>query len=237
VKGLEETGEMVTARTTVLDGTVEETRFGHVFGTDGAKSAVRKSLGIAFDGYEHKRRWSIADAEIADWPYEILAAHAFLHGNGDVGFIIPIGENRFRAISNTEEALARIPGRYTVSKLLLTDTFHLPIRQAARYQTARVFLGGDAAHVHSPLGARGMNLGIEDAASFARRFAEGELAGYGEERQPVGKRWIELSERILSVAQSDNAFVQALRDAAFFAIGHVPALQRPLLERMAGLRE
>ncbi len=74
--------------------------------------------------------------------------------------------------------LARIPGVYRVVRLLRTDRFHIPARQATRYQTTRMFLGGDAAHAHAPLGARGMNLGIEDAACFARRFVEGTLAGY-----------------------------------------------------------
>lgn len=88
---------------------------------------------------------------------------------------------------------------------------------------ARVFLGGDAAHVHWPLGARGMNLGIEDAASFARRFGGGTLAGYSDQRRPVGHRWIGLSERILSTVQSTNSFVQTFRNLAMLTIGAVPA--------------
>jgi 2-polyprenyl-6-methoxyphenol hydroxylase-like FAD-dependent oxidoreductase len=208
-----------------------------VFAADGVDSTVRKSLGIDFEGYTHTRQWSITDAEIASWPYEPGAAQAFLYRDGDVGFIIPIGENRFRAVSNTPEALAHVPGNYRVSQVLRTDRFHIPIRQAARYQTAHVLLGGDAAHVHSPLGARGMNLGIEDAASFARRFSDATLAGYTDERRPVGHRWIKLSERILSTAQSTNGFVQTFRNLAMLTIGAFPALQRPLLERVAGLRE
>ncbi|MER8960579.1 FAD-dependent monooxygenase [Mesorhizobium sp. M0701] len=141
----------------------DEASFDLVFGADGAQSTVRDAMGIGFDGYTHRRQWSIADADIDDWPYEPTAAHAFLHRNGDVGFIIPIGEKRYRAVSNSEDALARIPGNYRITRLLRADRFHIPVRQAPRYQTACVFLGGDAAHVHSPLGARGMNLGIEDA--------------------------------------------------------------------------
>ncbi|ESW85181.1 MULTISPECIES: NAD(P)/FAD-dependent oxidoreductase [unclassified Mesorhizobium] len=215
----------------------DEASFDLIFGADGAQSTVRDAMSIGFDGYTHRRQWSIADADIDDWPYEPMAAHAFLHRNGDVGFIIPIGEKRYRAVSNTEDALARIPGNYRITRLLGTDRFHIPVRQAPRYQTACVFLGGDAAHVNSPLGARGMNLGIEDAASFARRFVDGTLAGYTSERHPVGQRWITLSERILSLAQSDNGIMQGVRNAAFSVVGHLPLLQRPLLERVAGLKE
>jgi len=214
-----------------------DARFDYVFGADGVGSVVRGAMGIGFNGYTHKRQWSIADAEIADWPYEPLAAQAFLHGSGDVGFIIPIGENRFRAISNTDDALARIPGSYQVTHLLRKDEFHIPARQAERYQTARAFLGGDAAHAHSPVGARGMNLGIEDAACFARRLSSGTLEGYTAERWPVGKRWIALSERVLRLAQSTNGATQAFRNLAISIVGHVPVLQRPLLERIAGLKE
>ncbi|UCI09667.1 FAD-dependent oxidoreductase [Mesorhizobium sp. B1-1-8] len=215
----------------------EKHSFDIVFGADGADSSVRKSSGIAFEGYTHRRQWSITDAEIASWPYEPGAAQAFVHGGGDVGFIIPIGGNRFRSVSNTPDALARVPGNYRVSQVLRTDHFHIPAKQAIRYQTARVFLGGDAAHVHSPLGARGMNLGIEDAASFARRFGDGTLAGYTDERRPVGHRWIELSERILSTVQSTNRLVQTFRNLAMMTIGRFPALQKPLIERVAGLKE
>jgi 2-polyprenyl-6-methoxyphenol hydroxylase-like FAD-dependent oxidoreductase len=234
--GLAETPDGVEARLETA-GRRETAAFSHVLGADGADSAVRKAMNIGFEGYTHSRQWSIADAEITEWPYEAGAAEAFLNRNGDVGFIIPIGEGRFRAVSNTADALSRIPGAYRVSSLLRTDRFHIPVRQAARYRTGRVFLAGDAAHVHSPLGARGMNLGIEDAASFARRLAEGDLAGYEAERKPVGRRWIALSERILAAAQSSSPFLQVFRNLALSAVGHLPLLQRPLLERVAGLKE
>src|SRR3546814_1288046 len=83
---------------------------------------------------------------------------------------------RFRAIPITPDALARIPGIYRVARRLRSDRFHIPVKQAPTYQAGRAFLGGDAAHVHSPVGGRGMNLGIEDACAFARRFA-GDEAG------------------------------------------------------------
>jgi 2-polyprenyl-6-methoxyphenol hydroxylase-like FAD-dependent oxidoreductase len=209
----------------------------HLFGADGVHSAVRSSVGIAFDGCTHQRLWSIADAEIANWPYEPRAAHAFLHRDGDVGFIIPIGEVRFRTVSNTADALARIPGGFSISRVLRTDTFQIPSRQAQRYQIGGVFLGGDAAHVHSPIGARGMNLGIEDAASFASRLVANALDGYSAERWPVGRRWMQLSERMLAAAQASNTPAITLRNLVFRVFGSLPLLQRPMLEHVAGLRE
>lgn len=211
--------------------------FDCVFGADGAHSTARSAAGLEFSGYTHKRLWSIADAEMPDWPYDPAAAHLFLHDKGEIGFIIPIGEGRFRAVSNTQDALDRIPSGDRASKVLRTDTFHIPIKQAETYQTDGIFLGGDAAHVHSPVGARGMNIGIEDAVSFVRRFVAGELEGYTAERRPVGKRWIELSERALQGAQAEGFLAVTFRNLLFRAVGHLPLLQRPLLERMTGLRE
>src|SRR3546814_8120791 len=96
----------------------EEAEYDFVYGADGVHSRVRDGLDIAFEGYVHRREWSIADAELAEWPHEPGVAHLFLRDDGDVGFIIPIGPGRFRAISNTPDALARIPGSYRVARRL-----------------------------------------------------------------------------------------------------------------------
>ncbi|MGE0231545.1 MAG: FAD-dependent oxidoreductase [Flavobacteriaceae bacterium] len=223
----------------VLRGPEEggETTFSHVLGADGMHSAVRESAGIAFEGYIHKRQWSIADAVIPDWPYRREAGHAFLARGGDIGFVVPIGEDAYRAVSNTPDALAHVPGIYTIRQILRTDVFDLPIRQAARYHRDGAYLCGDAAHVHSPIGARGMNLGIEDAAAFARRFAEGTLDGYEAERKPVGARWIDFSERLLQAVESDSALFVPVRNLAIRTVGAVPLLQKRMLRRVAGLVE
>jgi 2-polyprenyl-6-methoxyphenol hydroxylase-like FAD-dependent oxidoreductase len=210
--------------------------FDYVYGADGAHSRVREILNLGFSGYTHKRLWSIADAVIPEWPFPDATAMANLHRNGDLGFIIPIGPKRFRAVSNTPEPLRHLPGVES-AQVSQSDTFHIPVRQADSYQTGGVFLGGDAAHVHSPIGARGMNLGIEDAFVFVRRLAEGTLDGYTSERHPVGRRWILLSERLLGAVQSSNPLFVPLRNLALRTVARLPVLQRPMMERVAGLRD
>jgi 2-polyprenyl-6-methoxyphenol hydroxylase-like FAD-dependent oxidoreductase len=210
--------------------------FDYVFGADGAHSRVREILNLGFSGYTHKRIWSIADAVIPDWPFPEATAMANLHRNGDLGFIIPIGPKRFRAVSNTPEALSQLPGVES-AQVSQRDTFHIPVRQADSYQTGGVFLGGDAAHVHSPIGARGMNLGIEDAFVFVRRLTEGTLSGYTSERHPVGRRWILLSERLLGIVQTTNPLLIPIRNLALRTVANLPAMQLPMMERMAGLRD
>ncbi|PWW01448.1 2-polyprenyl-6-methoxyphenol hydroxylase-like FAD-dependent oxidoreductase [Hoeflea marina] len=209
----------------------------HLFGADGAHSTVRRQMRAEFEGKTHRRRWSIADAEIDGWPHEPLAAHVFLHRNGDAGFIIPIGPRRFRAVSNTPDALSRIPGGYTVDRLLQADSFELSVRQASTYQADGMALGGDAAHVHSPIGARGMNLGIEDASAFAARLADGELDGYTAERRPIGGEWITFSERLLALVETRNPLLAEFRNLALSAAGRAPPLQRAVLRRITGLRQ
>jgi 2-polyprenyl-6-methoxyphenol hydroxylase-like FAD-dependent oxidoreductase len=211
--------------------------YDYVFGADGVHSRVRESLGLAFPGKTHKRLWSIADVEGPDWPYDPGEAHLFLRPAGSVCFAIPIGKQRFRAVSNTPDAMVSLPSSDRMSRVLQTDTFHIPVKQAPAYQSGNVFLGGDAAHVHSPVGGRGMNLGIEDAAGFARRFFSNNLAGYTAERHPIGKTWIELSEKILAGAQAQSLLGRTARDLAIFALGHAPILQRPMLRRVSGLEE
>jgi 2-polyprenyl-6-methoxyphenol hydroxylase-like FAD-dependent oxidoreductase len=217
-------------------GGPETAQFDYVFGADGPHSRVRETAGIAFEGYVHERLWSIADAMIPDWPYPPDQAAATLHRNGDVGFIIPIGPGRFRTVSNTPKTLDQIPGAASAT-VLQADTFHLPVKQARTYQQGRLFLGGDAAHVHSPIGARGMNLGIEDATAFARRFAEDALDGYTAERHPVARSWVVLSERMLAGAQASNPLVVPLRNLAIRGVGKLPALQQPMMRRISGLTE
>ena len=217
-------------------GGAETARFDYVFGADGPHSRAREAAGIAFEGYVHKRLWSIADARIPDWPYAPDGAAATLHRNGDIGFIIPIGPGRYRTVSNTPETLGQIPGAESAT-VLQADTFHLPVKQARTYQAGRIFLGGDAAHVHSPIGARGMNLGIEDATAFARRFAEGALDGYTAERHPVARNWIALSERMLAAVQASNPLIVPLRNLAIRVVGGLPAVQRPMKRRISGLTE
>jgi 2-polyprenyl-6-methoxyphenol hydroxylase-like FAD-dependent oxidoreductase len=228
-------GDEITV--SVNDAADEPRAYSHVFGADGVHSTVRDSLGLGFTGKTHPRLWSIADVEGRDWPYDPGEAHLFFQDGGNVCFVIPIGAHRFRAVTNVPDAMAALPSSDRMSRLYRIDTFHIPVKQAPTYQSGHVFLGGDAAHVHSPVGGRGMNLGIEDAASFARRFVTQDLAGYTGERHPVGKTWIALSEKILAGAQTQNTLAKAARNAAIFALGHIPILQRPMLRRVAGIAE
>ncbi|WP_293458417.1 FAD-dependent oxidoreductase [Phenylobacterium sp.] len=234
---LEQNDDGVIAELTGPGGDRHVVTADRVLGADGADSTVREQSGFRFEGYVHRREWSIADIEVDAWPYDPTEAQAFFGEDGDLAFVIPIGQGRHRAVSNTPSALAHIPGDFALRRTERTDRFHLPIRLADSFQRGRVFLAGDAAHVHSPLGARGMNLGIEDAVCFAGRFADGRLDGYSAERRPIGRRWIRFSERLLRAAESRNGAAVFARNLAIRVVGHAPWMQRPILQRVAGLVE
>ena len=209
--------------------------YDYVVGADGADSVVRQALGIAFEGIDLPEKWAIADVDCADWPFNEHFC-GYLRSEGRVVVVVPLEAARFRVISNTEDSLATLPVPMQVSRIRRQATFRIAVRQAARYQQGRVFLAGDAAHCHSPVGGRGMNLGIADAAELARRMAEGGLDGYQAARHPYGAQTIAMSERVRKTATSSTS---ALRRGLFTGVmrlgAALPFLRRRLAKVMLDL--
>lgn len=205
-----------------------DTRF--LIGCDGAHSAVRKQSGIAFEGGTYPQNFALGDVE-ADGPLEPDAINAFA-GGGGVAMFFPLGRpTTWRVIAmaadrQTEpqrsasgeivsdlelselQALVDPP---TASGVRLRDPawltrFHLHHRQTASYRSGNVFLAGDAAHIHSPVGAQGMNTGIQDAWNLgwklglvARGLADNRLLDtYEAERWPVGQFLLRYTDRLFS---------------------------------------
>jgi 2-polyprenyl-6-methoxyphenol hydroxylase-like FAD-dependent oxidoreductase len=218
------------------DGRTEQARTRYLVGCDGAASAVRRGAGIPFQGGTYPQTFALADLEV-DGDLVADAAHAFLGQTGLLLFF-PLGRPaswRLLAMHPTLQG-RREPARpslaelqaladlFTGGRLRLRDPvwmtwFRLAHRHAARYRAGRVFLAGDAAHVHSPAGARGMNTGIQDAwnlgwklALVARGLAtEALLDSYDAERRPVGGFVVRFTDRAFAVATSTNRILRAAR--------------------------
>ncbi len=157
-----------------------------IIGADGSRSVVRKQAGISFDGESEPQQFGLADITLSAWPWPFDTAVVELLDDGVVGFI-PMAEGFGRLVSNRENALDASPQGAKISKIGWTSTFRVSYRQVEAYQKECVYLAGDAAHIHSPAGGMGMNLGMADAATLARLLAEGNEDQYTRLRHAAGQ--------------------------------------------------
>ncbi len=221
---LEQSKDCVTAQT--ADG--KTGRYDYLIGADGISSATRTLAGIDFPGFELPGTWSIADVDADNWPHVGAFTICKLAGP-DIVVIAPLEKKRFRVISNTPDALSVLPLPMDVTNIRREGQFKISIRQVNEYRRGRVFLAGDAAHCHSPVGGRGMNLGIADAADLARRIAENDLETYSETRHREGKAIIAGSETVRKLMTSNSHIART----SIFAILGLASLLRPMQRQMA----
>lgn len=204
-----------------------------VIGADGAHSKVRKSLGLDFSGSAYETEWGLADC-IVDSELARETIHAF--DLAPVLFaMLPIRWPLVRFFSDQPDVLGHVPPALKVKKVRWQTTFRISHRQVPNYQKGSVFLAGDAAHIHSPVGGRGMNLGIEDAAWLAWLIGEGQTERYTAVRWPVGRRVLRTVDPATRLMSSDALLPRALRRHLLpLAIG-VPTIRRRALRRLTAL--
>lgn len=211
---------------------VEE--FPILIGADGAHSTVRDELGIDFAGEQMPGDWSLADVRM-ETSLEGNTANIFIDPRGMI-FMLRFKENIHRLASNKPRVLDRLPAGWKVSEVLWESTFNVSHRQAASYREGRAFLVGDAAHIHSPLGGRGMNMGIEDATLLARRIVEGNLEGFADSRHKATGKVVRMVKAQTNLATGTGFFSDLTRRRLLPAILKFPPLRQNLLRRLAGLK-
>lgn len=204
-----------------------EEHYDIIIGADGAASKTRASIGVEFPGIDLPEKWSIADVYAHGWT-RMDAFSIFALDQGQVAIVAPLEEGRLRVISNTENALTTLPLPLDVREVRREGTFKISIRQAVNYAVHPVYLAGDAAHCHSPVGGRGMNLGIADAAELAARIVSGRLDGYSAERHAAGEAIIANSERGRKILMSPSSLTKIALWAGVALVRQSPALQRKL---------
>jgi len=197
----------------------------YLIGADGVHSMTRQLMGIACEYTELPEMWSIADVDanrddLAD------GVSMYLLEPGKMVFIAPIGEHRFRLVSNTKQVLKVIPTDLNITEIRREAEFKINIGQVKSYQKGRVFLAGDAAHAHSPVGGRGMNLGMADAADLAEKLMTGKSDEYTASRYTEGKKIIAGSEMLRKLLSTTNPWKHFLVLRLFKLIAAVPVLQR-----------
>lgn len=225
LEGFEDHGDGVTAQYAGGAHT-----FDYLIGADGKTSLVREFAGLRYDGYDLPETWSIADVISPDWP-DPTSFNVYLLRNGDLAVVVPLEAHRFRVISSTPDAVKTLPVPITVTETRRSGTFNIAIRQAPHYSKGRVHLAGDAAHCHSPVGGRGMNLGLADAAELAERMATDTLDGYSSSRRKAGRHVIQFSENGRKRASSTVPLTRSISFTMFWIAGVVPPLGRALARR------
>jgi 2-polyprenyl-6-methoxyphenol hydroxylase-like FAD-dependent oxidoreductase len=225
-----------------------------VVGADGGHSATRHLLGTRLEGGFHGQHFAMADVDV-DTPFPPDAIRMFFHPDG-MGALFPLAGARARVMFSVEapsedagdptleqvQALAdaRTGGRITLRDPRWLTYFEVHHAQVPRYRHGRVLLAGDAAHVHSPAGAQGMNTGIQDAANLAwklalvvRGRAEAELLDtYHDERHPVGAAVVRTTTTMTDVGTASGVQA-ALRDAVLAVVGRVPGAEDAMAARLA----
>jgi 2-polyprenyl-6-methoxyphenol hydroxylase-like FAD-dependent oxidoreductase len=227
VAGLVQDGGGVVV--TLADGRTG--RYDHVLAADGAHSRLRGILGLPFDGFDLPHAWGVADVDVAGWSYPQSLA-LYLLDAGAVVLVAPMAPGRVRVVANRPDALGLLPVPMDIVAQRGGGQFRIGVRQVPQYSAGRVHLAGDAAHCHSPVGGRGMNLGIADACAFARHAAAGTLPAYGPERHAAGAAAIALSERVRRQVDGTG---RALPRLFGWLAGHMPAVERRVMAAALGL--
>ena len=257
--GLTQTSDVVRAILKHADGREETVETPWLIGCDGAHSTSRHQLGMEFEGSPYDESFILADVQL-DAPLSRDHLHLYLGEEGVLG-IIPFAQDRSRIVANIapesrvqalpdvtlEEVQALIDRRasraFRAHDAVWLARFHISHRKVRQYRQLRVFLAGDAAHIHSPAGGQGMNTGIQDAynlgwklALVVRGIAPAHLLGsYHLERSPVASGVINLTDRITRLATVRNSVAQSVRDFLLPVVSGIDFVEEKIADRLAEL--
>lgn len=214
------------------DGQTETIESDWLVGCDGIHSIVRDKSQIPFVGEDIPHEYLVADVQLTG-PIDD-EADAFL-GKKNMLALFPLGGGVYRIVATAEGSEVkkeftddevkhivehRCGNKFKVTSVLWSSAFWIHSKIAGRMREGAVFIGGDAAHVHSPAGAQGMNTGLQDIYNLAWKLAfviKGKakpelLDSYGIERLPVIEEIVNKTEGITKAAFLENPLLIKLRE-------------------------
>ncbi len=224
---------------------------------EGAHSVARKREGIAFEGTTYPHDFIMADVAM-DTSLRGGEAHSFLHPRGVLSAITMPGERRWRLFI---EAGATQVGEVTLDAIralwvertgddnsVISDPtwltrFKIHARLVERMRSGRVFLAGDAAHLHSPSGGQGITTGMQDATNLAWKLTQVLRYGapaqlldtYDEERRPAARAVLAATDKNTKLLFAEGALAKAFRDFVFIPLLGTRFVQRRLVDRLSQL--
>ncbi len=256
------TATRLTRRATIVEATCAtaagersiDARF--VVGADGMNSIVRATIGTDFAGGTYEESFVLADVRM-HWSHGRDEVQLFFSPAGLV-VVAPLPDGAFRIVATLDDAPehptaadiqalidARGPttGTADVTHVAWSSRFRIHHRLAESYRDGRLFLIGDAAHVHSPAGGQGMNTGLVDACVLGRliaaavreRLSDSQLEAYQRLRRPAAEHVLGLAGRLTSLATMKNPVTRVVRNAVFRLLSHLSPAQRTLAMNLSGL--
>jgi 2-polyprenyl-6-methoxyphenol hydroxylase-like FAD-dependent oxidoreductase len=249
VTAIDQDPDGVTA--TFEDGGVVRARY--VVGADGIRSIVRQQAGIDFEGSVYDESFVLADVKLTgDAPHDQVILYWATAG---LTVVAPLPDGTYRIVAPVADA-PEAPSAEFVQQILDTrvganrlevtaviwgSRFRVHHRVADTFRAGRLLLAGDAAHVHSPAGGQGMNLGIQDAVALAHALAavldgapDSLLDEYSDTRRPIAKDVVAMTDRLTRLATLPRA-ARPIRNAVIGLAGRVPAIRLALARRLSGL--
>ncbi len=247
---IEQDADGVTA--SFEDGDVIRARY--AVGADGIHSTVRDGAGIGFHGGAYGESFLLADVRLAG---DVPADEVILYwATAGLTVVAPLPGDVYRIVAPVPEAPenpsaayiqdmldSRGPGkgRMVVTDVIWGSRFRIHHRVADTFRAGRLLLAGDAAHVHSPAGGQGMNLGIQDAVAVADALSavlaggpDSLLDDYSAARRPIARDVVTMTDRLTRLATLPRV-VRPFRNAVFSIVGRIPAVNRALAWRLSGL--
>jgi 2-polyprenyl-6-methoxyphenol hydroxylase-like FAD-dependent oxidoreductase len=242
------------------DGSVEEIASKWLVSCEGAHSVIRKQARILFTGKTYPLAFVLADVEI-DWSMNHNENHVWMHKDGAFAALpLPSGPNIWRLFSEvsldadvlsekiTLAAVQRLTAARTgfgdvqVRNPIWLSDFKINCRMVDRFRAGRVFVAGDAAHIHSPTGGQGITTGVQDAANLAwklgrvlRGAPESLLDTYQEERLPKAKEVLAETDRTTTVFFSTKPLIRLLRDYVVLPILRMKVVQKRMFGKLSQL--
>ena len=241
--GLEQDGDRARATLRRADGTEEVCEASYVAGCDGAHSAVRELVGIQLRGGTYAQRYFVADAQAtgpatqSPWVNACFANPDFcmclpLNKEGHVRLIgMILDPDAHITFESVKPAVERTTG-LTITGVDWFTVYKIHHRVADNFQAGRVFLLGDACHLHSPVGGQGMNAGLGDATNLAWKLAavlkgpapEAMLRTYEPERMAFARVLVKTTDRMFGLTASRTFLSSFMR--AFFIPYILPLILR-----------